>query len=105
MSALLIAIFALAVSILLVIITLALSEAAEDTHHLVRRMTWKARLASPGLAAPELEGDQADDKGQAVGLSAVDIRDLERLMSRSKNGARSKNGGVGKALAPYCVRM
>ena len=66
MSALLIAIAALAVSILLVIITLALSEAEEDTHHLVRRMTWKARLASPGLTAPELEGVQADDQGQAV---------------------------------------
>lgn len=66
MSALLIAIAALAVSILLVIITLALSEAEEDTHHLVRRMTWKARLSSPGLTAPEIEGDQADDQGQAV---------------------------------------
>ena len=66
MSALLIAIAALAASILLVIITLALSEAEEDTHHLVRRMSWKARVSSPGLAAPKLEGDQADDEGQAA---------------------------------------
>ena len=80
MSALLIAIAALAVSILLVIITLALSEAEEDTHHLVRRMTWKARLASPGLTAPELEGDQADDQGQAVASLPSD-RKLNFVMS------------------------
>ena len=66
MSALLMGIAALALSILLVIVTLALSEAEEDTHHLVRRMTWKANLSAPGLSAPELDETQPNGQSRAA---------------------------------------
>ena len=80
MWALVMAIVALAVSIMLTIVTLALSEAQEDTHHVIKRETWAQGLVSTTSRASHSGYEDDDDQVGAgiVGALAIVAREMEQ---------------------------